>query len=117
VAAVFRGGIYSGKAIPFVARHNVTARANWRLVGHWQWFLESRYTSDRYQDSDYANTLAKLPPVTVVNTGLSYAHDGWSLDFRINNIGDVEYSGYATYDAYYPAPTRNFTIKAKIELN
>ena len=117
VDAVFRSGIYTGMAIPFVARHNFTSRANWRLVRHWQLFLESRYTSDRYQDSDYTNTLTKLPPVTVVNTGLSYEHNGWSLDFRINNIGDVEYNGYATYDAYYPARTRNFTIKAKIELN
>ena len=58
-----------------------------------------------------------LPAVAIINTGLRYVQDGWSLGLRINNVGDVEYSGYATYDTYYPAPTRNFTIKAKIELN
>jgi len=117
VDAIFRGGPYSGNAIPFVARHNFTTRANWRLPRHWQLFLESRYTSDRYQGSDYNNSRAALPAVAIVNTGLSYIHQGWSLDLRINNIGDVEYSGYATYDTYYPAPTRNFTIKTRIYLN
>jgi iron complex outermembrane receptor protein len=117
VDAIFRGGPYSGNAIPFVARHNITVRANWRLPRHWRLFLESRYTSDRYQGSDYNNSRVTLPAVAIVNTGLRYVRDGWSLDLRINNVGDVEYSGYATYDTYYPAPTRNFTVKARVELH
>jgi len=116
VDAIFSGGPYSGNAIPFVARHKFTTRANWRLPRHWRLFLESQYSSERYQGSDYSNSRATLPALTLVNTGLRYVRDGWSLDLRINNVGDVEYSGYATYDTYYPAPTRNFTVKAKIDL-
>lgn len=117
IDAVFRGGSYSGNEIPFVARHNFTASTNWRLARAWRLFVESRYTGDRYQGGDYDNLLAKLPAMTIVNTGISYSRGPWLVDFRINNVGDVEYSGYATYNTYYPAPKRNFTFKARYQLH
>ncbi len=117
IDAVFRGGSFDGNAIPFVAKHNFTVNVDWRPTPSWRLFAESRTMSDRYQGSDYDNIYTKLPAMTLINLGASYARGPWVVDLRINNVGDIEHSGYANYDYYYPAPKRNFTISAQYNLH
>lgn len=113
IDAVFRGGPYTGNAIPFVARHNVTVSARWRRTDSWQFLAEARAMSERFQGSDYDNSLPGLPALALVNIGARYSKGPWQVKFRVNNIGDVEYNGYASFNSYYPAPKRNFQVSGR----
>ena len=109
----FEGGAFNGKTIPFVAKHNLTLNGRYKINKNWSTYAEARYTSERYQASDYANTFELLPALTLLNLQLQYQMNNWLASLRINNISDEKYSGFATFDSYYPSPERNIMAKVK----
>ena len=111
VDARFDGGSFDGNTIPFVAAQCAQVSARYGLgqhgLQHWHLFGELQYTGKRYQDSDYSNSLEKLPGQTVLNLATGYEHKAWRFDARINNVSNKKYNSYAVYNSYYPAPERN----------
>ncbi|MGD9390807.1 MAG: TonB-dependent receptor, partial [Thioalkalispiraceae bacterium] len=102
----FDGGPFDGNDIPFVASHNLTLNAHYKITGNWSTTAEARYTGSRYQGGDYTNSVDKLPSLTVLNAQLRYQQKNWSASLRINNLTDKDYAGYAVYNGfssgYYP---------------
>jgi iron complex outermembrane receptor protein len=121
VDATFDGGSFDGKAIPFVAAQRAQLSANYGLaqwgLSHWHLFGELQYTGQRYQDSDYSNTLAKLPTLTLLNLAMDYDQKDWRIGARLNNVSNKKYNSYAVYNSYYPAPERNamLTVTYRME--
>jgi len=115
------GGPYDGKQIPFVARNSARLSADWTLSSHWSLFGDVVYTGPRYMDSDYSNSHAPLPSLSVLNANLTYRWQDWKLSARINNLTDRHYMSYATYSTYnssyyYPAPRRNVIVTASFNM-
>ena len=113
IDGTFEGGTYDGKKIPFVATNNLTVNAHYKFSNNWSTYAEARYTSERYQASDYANTRDQLPSLTVLNIQVQHKVNNWLTSLRINNLGDKKYASYATFDGYYPAPERNLAVKVR----
>lgn len=104
------GGSFDGNTIPFVAETVIRTSLDWNWHPRSALYVESVYTGERYQDADYDNARDKVEAVNVVNMQLRYHRGPWKAALRVNNLGNAEYSDYATYDAYYPAPERNVMV-------
>jgi len=117
IDASFDSGSFAGKRVPFVAKHALRASAGYRANRAWKLFAELLYTGERFQDSDYANALDKLPAIAVLNLNARYRVKHWTFSARINNVMDKKYSDYATSSYYYPAPERNFRFALRYEFN
>lgn len=119
IDGTFDGGSFDGNAIPFVAKHNLTLNAQYKISSNWSTTAEARYTGSRFQAGDYGNSVDKLPSLTIINAHISYQQKDWSASVRINNLTDKSYAGYAAYDGfssgYYPAPERNIMAKVSYE--
>jgi len=115
IDGAFDGGSFDGKHIPFVAKHNLTVTAQYKINRNWSTTTEARYTSERFQAGDYSNIFNTLPSLTLLNAQLGYQEKNWSASVRINNLMDKSYAGYATFNAYYPAPERNIMAKLRYE--
>lgn len=113
IDATITGGSFAGNTIPFVAEQEASLALNYNITQVWSGYFEAHYTGERYQDSDYDNMLSKLPGFTVYNLHLRYTHDHWGSGLRINNLTGKQYSGYATYNGYYPAPERTYELYAQ----
>jgi iron complex outermembrane receptor protein len=107
IDATITGGSFTGNTIPFVAEYETSLALTYQQTPSLSWYVEGHYIGERYQDSDYDNSLNRLPGFTVFNLHLQYAANSWTGGIRANNIFDKEYVGYATFDSYYPAPGIN----------
>ena len=107
IDGTFDGGSFSGNAIPFVAKQNLSASASYKISSTWTTSTDIRYISSRFQAADYSNTLDKLSEVTTINAQLRYQLRNWSAALRINNITNEKYVSYAVFNGYYTAPERN----------
>jgi iron complex outermembrane receptor protein len=114
-----RGGNFSGRQIPLVARTTGRVSAGVSLPWHLHAYTELLATGARRFSGDFGNTLGKLPGHAVVNLALSSRHGAWRVAGRINNLFDREYAEYgaAAFDAnftqqpsYFPSPERNFWL-------
>jgi len=108
--ARFDGGPYNGNAIPFVAERSGRIFADYRINNQWQLFVENTYIGERHQSADYANALDTLPAVQLVNASVGYQRERWNARLRVDNVTGKEYVGFATYDAFYPAPERRLLL-------
>ena len=104
IDATITGGSFTGNTIPFVAEYESSLALTFQQNAALSWYLEGHYTGERFQDSDYDNTEAKLPGFTIFNMHVKYARDKWNAGLRVNNLFSKEYAGYATFNSYYPAP-------------
>lgn len=107
----FNSGSFEGNDIPFVSKHKFTINAAYKMSKAFSGTAELNYISDRFQASDYKNEKDKLPELTLLNLHARYTKNNWLISLRLNNITNESYSGYATFDGYYPAPERNFMAK------
>ena len=108
--ARFVAGGYDGNRVPDVARELAKLHASYRLSETLQLSGELVHTGS--QALDLAGD-AELGGYTVANLAASWSRDGWTLQARLNNIADKEYSEFATFfgtRALYPAPERNLML-------
>lgn len=108
--ARFVDGAYDGNRVPDVARHLAKLHANYQFSDAVQVSGELVHTGG--QTLDLAGS-AELGGYTVVNLAATWSRGGWTLQARLNNIADKEYSEFATLfgtKALYPAPERNFLL-------
>ncbi len=114
--ARFVDGAYDGNRVPDVARQLAKLHAGYQVTEQVQLFGELVHTGG--QTLDLAGA-AELGGYTVANLAASWSRGGWTLQARLNNIADKEYSEFATFfgtRALYPAPERNVLLTLIREL-
>ena len=114
-------GAFTGKEIPFVAKHSALLSTDYVISGAWQVYAELVAISDRVFSGDFDNVLGKLPGYGVVNLKAEYQINDFTFSGRINNLLNKQYSdvgqlGFnpfpAASEAYYTSPEINFLLTA-----
>jgi iron complex outermembrane receptor protein len=114
-------GAFTGKEIPFVAKHSALLSTDYVISGAWQVYAELVAISDRVFSGDFDNVLGKLPGYGVVNLKAEYKINDFTFSGRINNLLNNQYSdvgqlGFnpfpAASEAYYTSPEINFLLTA-----
>ncbi|WP_290702661.1 TonB-dependent receptor [Amphritea sp.] len=113
--AELTAGSFKGNAVPFVAEHTLNLFTDYQISGNWSLFVDGQLTGSRYQDDDNANGQRKVPEQFILNTAVNYKRDDWFASFKVNNLSNEKYDGYAIYSAFsganhYPAPERNIKL-------
>ncbi len=114
-------GAFTGKEIPFVAKHSALLSTDYVISGAWQVYAELVAISDRVFSGDFDNVLGKLPGYGIVNLKAEYQINDFTFSGRINNLLNKQYSdvgqlGFnpfpAASEAYYTSPEINFLLTA-----
>lgn len=100
-----------GNKVPGVSDSTANAWFDWQLGAAVNWYFEAHYRSERYQEGDIANSLAKVDGYTLINTALNWRWDQFTLGVRVDNVFDKDYIDYAQFDGYYPASGRYGYVK------
>jgi iron complex outermembrane receptor protein len=118
--AVFREGAFAGMDVPLVSRYTATGGVSWNI---WQKYLVADATvrawSERFMDSDQANTQRRIPASATVDVKLSGEYDRFFWSLSVNNLLDAQYYDYAIASSFtagrfsaYPLPGRTYMVKA-----
>ncbi len=127
VDAEITDGPFAGKRLPLVSERSARIDFSYHHNASLNSSIELLAIDEQVLGGDFANQLEMLPAYTVVNFHMGYQARQWLVNFRINNLLDEEYaetgSQYTEYDmvtfsatnyeAYFPAPERNFWISTK----
>ena len=115
-------GAFSGKEVPFVAKHSGLLSADYQATDKWQFYGEWVAISDRVFSGDFNNVLGKLPGYAVINIKAQYQYRDFTFSGRVNNLLDKEYSDvgqlgidpntFAPREAFFPSPEINFLLTA-----
>ncbi len=121
-------GAFKGKDLPLVPEQSVRLDIFYEYSPQTQTSLELIAVGKQAFGGDFANELGKLPAYSVINAQVSHAIKSWDLSLRVNNLMDEAYSergnqytdysnfpDVTLYQAFFPAPERNFWLKAKYE--
>ncbi len=116
--AVFKEGDYKNKSIPMVPEHKFNISLARSLSKFIDLGFSFNYLSNKYFINDQANNWPKLKQAFTVDAKLAYEKNDYKFTCGINNILNEKYYEYGVCNAstgavnYYPAPGRNFFIKA-----
>ena len=115
-------GAFTGKDIPFVAKHIGLVSVDYQASDRWFVYGELTGVSDRVFAGDFDNVLDKLPGYGVVNIKAEYNINDFTFSGRVNNVFNKEYSdvGQLSFDlnagasagAFFPSPEINFLLTA-----
>jgi iron complex outermembrane receptor protein len=115
-------GVFTGKNVPFVAKHSALLSADYELTEAWQLYAELYAISDRVFSGDFDNVLGKLPGYGTMNIKAEYTRKEFSLSARVNNLFNKQYSDvgqlgtdpntFAPREAFFPSPEINFLVTA-----
>lgn len=117
----FKGGIYAGKDIPFVAHDLAHAGVTYRPWDQLSTTLSMDYTGARFAISDPTNSQDKIKRYTTVDWSMNYHIKNMEYWVGVRNIFDEKYYAYGVYSSfsnaigYYPAPTRNVAAGVKVK--
>ncbi|MCW1911951.1 TonB-dependent receptor [Luteolibacter sp. GHJ8] len=115
--AEYEGGVYAGKQVYLVPRHELTARLACRPVEKVMIQGEYQYIGDAFEGNDFQNTREKLPSYGVANLLLRYEpKPGLSVYLRVNNLLDEHYATVKYSGVWYPASGRQFQLGIRREL-
>ncbi len=115
-------GAFSGKEIPFVAKHNGLISADFQASDRWLLYGEWLAISDRIFAGDFNNAFGKLPGYGSVNIKAEYNINNFTLSGRVNNVFNKQYSDvgqlgtdpntFAPSETFFPSPEINFLLTA-----
>jgi iron complex outermembrane receptor protein len=115
-------GAFTGKDVPFVAKHIGLVSADYQASDRWLVYGELTGISDRVFAGDFDNILDKLPGYGVVNIKAEYNINDFTFSGRVNNVFNKEYSDvgqlgtdpntFASRAAFFPSPEINFLLTA-----
>jgi iron complex outermembrane receptor protein len=120
--ATYEDGVNNKKELWFVPNRIATAGLEIYLPYNVMLRPEVRYVGDCFLSQDYANSAEKLDSYTLIDFYISYKPSFWKINmtafFGVENIGDVNYASFGSYNAqsygpgtpntYYPMPGRTF---------
>ena len=110
VDARFVAGRYDNNRVPDVARQLLKLNANYRFDPNFGLFGELVYTGPR--NLDLGNN-AEVGGYTLANLTATWTRQSWTLQARLNNITDKQYTEFASFfgtRALYPSPERNLML-------
>lgn len=120
--ATYEDGVNNKKELWLVPNRIATAGLEIYLPYNLMLRPEVRYVGDCFLSQDYANSAEKLDSYTLidfyVSYKLSFGKSNMTAFFGAENIGDVNYASFGSYNAesygpgtpntYYPMPGRTF---------
>ncbi len=109
--ATFIEGVYEGNRIPDVARHLLKLNGSYQPHQHLNLFAEMLYVGSR--QLDFTSSTDSLGAYTVFNLTATWHQNNWTLQARLNNIGDKEYSEFVSFfgsRALFPSAERNLMV-------
>ncbi|MGB5097160.1 MAG: TonB-dependent receptor [Porticoccaceae bacterium] len=110
VDARFVAGPYDNNRVPDVARQLLKLNANYRFDPNFSLFGELVYTGPRNLD---LGNRAEVGGYTLANLAATWTRQAWTLQARLNNITDKQYTEFASFfgtRALYPSPERNLML-------
>jgi iron complex outermembrane receptor protein len=115
-------GAFTGKDIPFVAKHIGLISVDYQASDSWLVYGELTGVSDRVFAGDFDNVLDKLPGYGVVNIKAEYNINDFTFSGRVNNVFNKKYSDvgqlgtdpntFTSRAAFFPSPEINFLLTA-----
>ena len=109
--ATFVEGVYDDNRIPDVARHLAKLNASYQVSEALNIFAEAVYVGSR--QLDFASTVEELGGYTVFNLAASWQRQNWTLQARLNNISEKEYSEFTSFygsKALFPSAERSLMV-------
>ena len=120
--ATYENGPYNQKELPMVPNRMANAGLEIYLPCNLMLRPEVRYVGDAFLSQDFNNVAEKLDSYTLLNVYLSYKPSFGKFTmttfFGVENLTNVEYSSFGSYNAsawvpdapstYYPMPGRTF---------
>lgn len=127
VDAEITDGPFAGKRLPLVPERSARFDFSYHQNANLNYSIELLALDEQVLGGDFANQLDLLPSYTVTNFHMAYQAEQWLFSLRINNLLDKKYSetgsqyteydavtfAATNYEAYFPAPERNFWISTK----
>lgn len=118
-------GPVQGNRVPLVAEHILRLAGEYSPAPEWRLFGEIQYVSDKVFSGDFDRQLETLSGYTVVNLKGDYRYQNVTVEARVNNVFDEEYSefgaratrGASEVPSFFPAPERNFWLSVRLDFD
>lgn len=121
VRAEVTSGSFEGKDVPLVPSYNLRLAVDQQLSRGVHALLEWQAVGKRVSSGDFNNNFKPLDDYNVVNVAVGWDADEHAVMLRVNNLLDARYSefgaigtnpnaGFATEEAFQPAPELNANI-------
>lgn len=113
VRPILRGGNFSGKDVPGVARHKGSLGLDLYPAKGFLLSAKTNWVGPRRFISDWGNQVGRLDGYYTLDAKLSYEWKGLKAFVGVNNITNQKYAEYGVLNFlglpfYYPSPERNF---------
>ncbi len=113
----FRGGAFTGNAVPLVPSKTATLSALWNIRPYMLLTTTVNYVGEKRFDNDQSNTFAKIPSYKTVDMKLTGKLHNWRIAAQVKNIFNEKYFEYGVRSTFtagrynaYPLPEREFVI-------
>lgn len=117
--ARFREGPFSGKRVPFVAKHSLRFTAEADITEDLQVNVTSQTLSNRVALNDNANAFRQLGGFTLLSANLAYDLKPFRLTLSGKNLTNKRYHNLVAAQIgelfFYPAPERTFWLTLEWE--
>ena len=114
------GGVFDGKEIPNVPRHQFTVGTETKVFENFQLNVGGSYIGERPYISDFANTVGYQDSYFYLTAKLAYMFKKGSAYITVNNLLDEEYSEFGGLNflgapGIQPSPGINFLVGVNLE--
>ena len=119
--AEFLKGVFDGKIIPLVPKHEANASLTVGFLKNYNVSLIGHYVGERFAINDTSNATSAIKPYYLMDTKLSYDRKYMEVYVALNNIFDEQYYSYVSKStfsstkSYFPAPERNVTVGMSVK--
>jgi len=115
------GGIFDGKEIPNVPRHQFTVGAEANIVDHFRLNMDGSYIGKRPFISDFANTVEYQESYFYLTAKLAYLFEKGSAYITVNNLLNQKYAEFGGLNflgepGVQPSPGINFLFGVTFEI-
>lgn len=114
--AVYTSGSFEGNRVANVPRDMAVAYFSLDVDKNLQLYMDAVYTGRRFPASNEANDATELGGYTITNFNVGWNWNKLELDFRINNLGNKQYSSFLFSSGGYPSPERTFELSLKYRI-
>ena len=114
--AEYTSGSFEGNEVPGAPEETATFYLDYSITDSINLYFDAVYTGNRFPESDDANSSSKLGGYTLTNANVSWGKENWDIGFRINNLGNKQYSAFLFSSGGYPSPERNVELSISYQM-